>query len=882
VKRVAILALAIAACSSGSPVIPAGFRGPVAVVPFVGVNPSRPEAGLVPLLAIASTRGNELRLLDPDTDSPVAGPNPAWALSIPTLPRPSLIGARSLQDGLADLLVVAGSGTEVQLVGTWLDGTKGFGVVATWDLASPALGGVVNARAEIVSLAVAGVPSGPAVGSPPVAPTTPGRAWIVLGLSDPQDLSAGQLLVIEVARQQDGSIAIAVPPVAKPLGFTVGSLAAAPDNVHLYASSLDIIRDSFGRNVLGVAEIDASGGLPATWTVRGFAARNAPTVAVAAAFVGERTQETFYTYAAPTLRVYAALDATGCGIERDIPCGIATFDPVTGALATDPAIPGPVKWGVPTQSYRTPMVLPALPIAMGIAMPAANPGTTAPGTPFGSQVCFSPAVAEVALPLCPTVTEEVTTPAFNGKGVPQRFMLQAPQTGQLWTSVVGMVSTIDGFLYVQDLGRFGPVNAVSMLQDEVTRTQAYNASSVGPAGPVGDSSLLGFPAGTAALGLWLEGSASDAVVFTATDLPKAVTVWPGFTRSDHWLVSYQGVLSGLSQRRSVLGQGPDGALYLAVQDAPVASDNGVLPASGYWVTGAVVASPDLGIHTVEKDGVPGDIGQFLLDNDPCPSTRPNWIPTNGTVPVYDPTKSPLAHEATVSSFLAPDSSLYPGGALRLVPEADPALASEYACLASWFGRPENSGKVLTAFRNNPPTGDYVRGGWVRAGGLLLKGEATGYAGRPALDVTYALAWKDEEGLSGEALLVARKARRFYYPAAYPNRSYPGFPSMADPMQTGPAIGFRVGRYCLTSVPDCNKLTSPPARDAGVDFNTQTGLTEMSRRPSSTAGGNFLTSFDKSVFPGQEYRGTVFYGTFTGDLLMMMPPGLDAGQTFSIR
>jgi hypothetical protein len=106
--------------------------------------------------------------------------------------------------------------------------------------------------------------------------------------------------------------------------------------------------------------------------------------------------------------------------------------------------------------------------------------------------------------------------------------------------------------------------------------------------------------------------------------------------------------------------------------------------------------------------------------------------------------------------------------------------------------------------------------------------------------------------------------------------------MADPMQTGPAIGFRVGRYCLTSVPDCNKLTSPPARDAGVDFNTQTGLTEMSRRPSSTAGGNFLTSFDKSVFPGQEYRGTVFYGTFTGDLLMMMPPGLDAGQTFSIR
>ena len=44
----------------------------------------------------------------------------------------------------------------------------------------------------------------------------------------------------------------------------------------------------------------------------------------------------------------------------------------------------------------------------------------------------------------------------------------------------------------------------------------------------------------------------------------------------------------------------------------------------------------------------------------------------------------------------------------------------------------------------------------------------------------------------------------------------------------------------------------------------------------------MTSFDKSAFPGQEYFGRVFYGTFTGDLLMMIPPGLDVGQTVSIR
>lgn len=885
-KRIALAAaLAFSACSSGSPVILGGFRGPVAVVPFLGMNPDRADAGLVPLLAIASIRGNELRLLDPERDAPLAGPNPAWALAVPTLDRPTYLASRALGDGLADLLVVASSGTEVQLVGTWLDGTSGFGVVATWDLAAPALGALVGPGAQILSLALAAVPSSPAVGSPPVAPVTAGRAWIVLGFSDPQDLAAGQLVILEVARQGDGSIALASPPVAKPLGFSPVALAAAPDNVHLYAASLDVIRDSAGREVLGVAEIDASGGVEAAWTVRGFPARNAPTVTVAAAFVGERTQDNFYTYAGPALRVYAVLDASGCGAEREIACGVATFDPTTGELASDPAVPGPPEWGVATQTYRTPLFLPSLPIAMGIALPAANPGSVAPGSPFGSQVCYSPAQTDVLLPLCPNVTEEAVTPAFNGEGAPQKFMLLAPTTGQLWTSVVATVSTIDGFVYVQDLGRFGPVNSVSMLNDETTRTQAFNANPVGPVGPIGNSSLLGFPDGTAALGLWQEpASPTDApeVVSSSDGLKAALAVWPGFTRDDHWLVSYQGVLPGLAQRRSVLGQGPDGALYLAIQEAAVPSVDGALPASGYWVPGAIVARPELGIHTLEKDGIPGDIGQFLLDNDPCPSTRPNWIPTGETTPVYDPTKAPRAHEAVLLSLVDPDPALYPGGALRLAPDADPVLAAEYQCLASWFERPENAGKVLTAFRNNPPSDDFVRGGWVRAGGLLLAGVNSGYAGRPLLDVQYALAWRDEAGLAGEDLVVARKARRFYYPAAYPKRPYAGFPGMTDPMQTGPVIGFRVGRYCPTFTVDCDATTSLPARDAGVDFYTQSGLGLMSRRPSSSAGGTFLTSFDRSVFAGQEYLGSVFYGTFSGDLLMMIPPGLDAGQSITIR
>jgi hypothetical protein len=151
-----------------------------------------------------------------------------------------------------------------------------------------------------------------------------------------------------------------------------------------------------------------------------------------------------------------------------------------------------------------------------------------------------------------------------------------------------------------------------------------------------------------------------------------------------------------------------------------------------------------------------------------------------------------------------------------------------------------------------------------------------------MDDRYNLAWSTEAGLSGEALVLARKARRFYYPAAYPAIPYPGFPEMTDPMQPGPALGFRIGRFCQTGVAGCNPLTSPPARDAGVNFFTRSGLEPMSRRPSNSAGGNAVTSFDKSVIPGLEYKGRVFYSTFVGDALMMVPPGLDASQTFTIR
>ena len=881
-RRVVVLAaLAFAACSSGSPIIPAGFDGPVAVVPFLGVNPAEPDAGLVPLLAVASFRSDELALVDPNFDAPVPAPNLSWALTIPTLPRPSLLASGSLEDGDADLLVVAGSAPIVQVVGTWLDGAGGYGIAETLNFSQE-----VGAGSQVLSLVVAPVPSGPPTGNPAMAEISVGRVRLIVGVDDPFDLTSGKLVVLDMVRRPDGSIGPDGAPVVKRLGFAPVAMATSPDNVHLYIATRDIIHDSFGSTVLGIAEVDTSPGTSAPWSVRGFDARNAPTTSVAAAFVGERSELSFFIFDEPKLRVYAALDPSGCGSQRDIACGVATFDPALGGLAADPAPPGPPGSRVPRQSYRTPFIIPSFALAMGIAYPAQFPGSVAPSSPFGSQVCFSPNVAGVTLPLCPNVTEIPGGPPFNLNGVPQRFMLQAPSSGQLWTSVVGLVTAIDGLAYVQDLGRFGPVNALAMLSDPTARTSAVGSSAVGPVGPFGNSAFFGFPPGTAAIGFWQDHPASSGalptVVSASADLIAATIVWPGFTRDDGWLVSYQGVMPGFAQRRSVLGLTGDGHLYVAIQDAAVPSVNGELPASSYWVTGAIVTRPELGLHTLERDGAPGDIALFLLDNDPCPSTRPNWIPNGQSTAVYDPTKPPMAHEAVLTSILPEDPDLYPGGAMRLVPAADAAMASEYACLVSWFQQPDNVGWVLTAFRNNPPSSDYARGTWVRAGGFLLAGSSTGYSGRPVLDVRYDLAWADESGLSGEALLLARKARRFYYASAYPTREYAGFPEMTDPMQPGPALGFRLGRFCVPALTGCDPATSPPARDAGVRFFTQSGFISMSRHPSNTSGGNFVTSFDKSIFPGQEYRGTVFYSTFIGDALMMIPPGLDVGQTLTIR
>ena len=54
------------------------------------------------------------------------------------------------------------------------------------------------------------------------------------------------------------------------------------------------------------------------------------------------------------------------------------------------------------------------------------------------------------------------------------------------------------------------------------------------------------------------------------------------------------------------------------------------------------------------------------------------------------------------SLLAPDPLLYPGGALRLAPAADPVLASEYQCLVNWFQHGLGLDQTLMVIRTLHP------------------------------------------------------------------------------------------------------------------------------------------------------------------------------------
>jgi hypothetical protein len=536
---------------------------------------------------------------------------------------------------------------------------------------------------------------------------------------------------------------------------------------------------------------------------------------VAAAILGERTEDPD-TFSAPVLRVYATLDPSGCGPERPISCGVATFDPLLGGLAPDPAPPGPAD----RQPFQTPLYVPALPFVMAVTMPPAQ----------GPTVCTRP---------CPD--------NVNLFGVEQPLMVLAAMSGERWTTGTLLVTAGDGRSYVVDLGRFGSPDEVSLLRSEESRVKVVRAEAGIPVSATSSSPRLG---------VWVDHPPVGDVRLTVDPdqmLPGFV-VWPGFTPGDTWTVTWQGVLPGLTQRRAALGKLPGGDLYLAVQE----------PLGASWVPGAFLERPELGIHAADAWSGEGDLALFVPDVDACP------------IPV-EAGESAVPHEARIESILPPDPVLYPGGALRLAVPADPAgdvQKEKLRCLSDLL----SPGQALLSTAT------------IRAHGLVLLGASTGYAGRPRLEERYDLAWRDESGLAGEALVLSRKARRFYYPAAAPCRldtttgqrvpgCYSGYPEMSDPLQPGPVIGFRVGTYC----PDVGSCPGTlPARGMAVLFGTQSGVIPMSRQPYPLSQGTAVVPFDKTTFPEQQTLGSVFYIAYSGDSVYMVPPSLLVTSAKTIR
>ncbi len=851
-RLMALAVLGLAACSA-QPSVGSRLNGPTAAVAFRGF--SRKGALIQDYVAVASSRGDELRFLDPADLQPVLSPGAVFPLSIPTAPRPLLLASAALRDvdaadnrlDLADVLVAASAGGA---------GTEGSGpslqLIETWDATSRVaqdvpLAGVLAAGSEILCLA----------GMPARGLTSPfgsANARILVGAS------GGQLAVVEFTRATDGSGAV-VPgtPVVKSLVFDPIDIAASPDGAAIYIATRDpIATDATLGAVFGVAKVDASGDIVAG-AVTALAAGpqdpdsitpgppriGAGTIAVAVppAAVPERSVDSSVgtsvdqlVTVTPTPFVYAGLDPDSCGNTKPINCGVVTIDPNStlnpgaGNLATDRADPlantalfpdlGPPATVAVAQPYRAPMPVPGVPLHIAIGVPPAS----------GSQRLANDPLPGTAL-----------------------FAL-APVAGTRNTGAVAMISSSIGNVYWLDLSRFSPPSDLSVARGS-TRV---SVTTVTPAAAAA--------AGENQLGLWQDtdnqpfGStlAVAQVNVDAAGLASAIDVWPGFTDADTWTLAYQGALPFLSSRPGLLITSTAGTPYVALQTGTSA---------GAVVLTTPIADPSLGV-------LPGDIVEL-----------------------------PGVCEASVAAVLAvvsdPNLSAgvsFPRGALQLNVPGSPGVT----CTAD---------QLLAA---GPPSVPTIT---VRASGMVLSNTKLGHLGRPAIARTtdstenaFSVAWNAGDlgaASTTDALVarsLARKARRLFYPSDAPcpiaspanaeEASSPGCYStglrrLRDPLAPGPIIRFRVGLGGNPPAP------AVPPRDASIVFVTQAGLSQTFRKPvTGGAGAGAAIFFDRTAldptgktklqFAGHENDPIFFFVPYLDDQVMAFSPTQSSAQVSSIR
>jgi hypothetical protein len=830
INRSAVLVVLLAAaCSTGPATVGARFKSPTDVVSYAGVTAKVP--GVVrDYLAVPSSRGDAVQIIDPLDNQPILGPGLVFPLALSTAPYPFLVASVSLDDPAAvaagtaqrqaDVLVVVSAGGAgflpppgagvppvLQVIETWTTQTRIAFEVSLHD----ALG-----DAEILS--VAGV-------RPAGAPANSG--WIVVGAT------GGKLAVVEFGRDPAGSGGVVATRVtAQTLGFDPLDLApdtSVPGRTLLYVATRDPITTAGGRSVFGVAEVDASAGVGSVWTVRALAVAppvplghpatapaSVPTTVVAAAAVDERRVNSANGCSAdqfvgtPKRYVYAALDPAACGPNEIIACGIVTLDPATGQLATDPAA-GAAATDVPAQAYRAPMPVPGFVTHIAIAKAPAQGQQRLPRPDASGVLQFTD-------PNVPTQTCPTTAAGSAADPNVSPLIPIAPGTGQRYSSALAAVSSSDGHAYWLDLSRWGPTSEFSDMNGG---TQVAVTSAQSDVTPV-------------QIGMCTDPTAACVATVDPVALLGTFEVGPGFTGGDRWVLAWQGALPRLDRVAGTLVAASGGAVYLAAQrDTQQVSGPLALTDPARWTVLTRIGDAAVGVHAGDVVELPG-----------C--------------------------ETTVLSVLAPgDATLgvaVPGGAVQL----EVATATPAGCVTA-----------LSTATTTP-----VAFATVRAAGLVLASDRLGYVGRPVAGSPFALRWSDESTLDfgSEALAVARKARRTFYPSDSPcappiaAAQAPGcyaVPTVQDPLSTGAVLRFRPAFLPANS--------GNPPRGAALVFTTQSGLTFTSRVPAS--GGSVpqrAIAYDPSGLPGHENDPTRFYVPFLDDQVLMFSPSQGAGDATTIR
>ena len=276
------------------------------------------------------------------------------------------------------------------------------------------------------------------------------------------------------------------------------------------------------------------------------------------------------------------------------------------------------------------------------------------------------------------------------------------------------------------------------------------------------------------------------------------------------------------------------------------ADSGRRDATGevIWLEGPKLASPLFGLRT-------GDVTQIgTVEIGVCPG---------------DVASDRVDTEVLVAGVIAPDPARgIPGGALQL--QVDPTALP---CFAA--GIDALPGKFRPVQFN------------VRAGGLVLTGDAVGYLGRPPIDGTrFAVEYhvandpvpapRTTLEPKDEAQLLARKARRHFYPSEYAcgASGCAGYPGFSHSMASGPMLAFGV------SAP------GTPPRDAELVIATQSGYLAYTSRPSGAEAPVGAAAIDRSTIDPNGKLALRWYVGYSDDQVFVFGPGEAPNQAFSIR